>query len=1130
MKKFGFIFLLFLFLININKAKAQPLLGSNITWTCVGQDSFLINFVVYTDCNAIPFGATQIGFKCTTTGSTITTKALSPGTPIDITPVCSSTATRCSSASSTFPYGINKYTKQTIVNLSGAGSCCSVKVFWGAGSRTSDITTGAATQAIFVESTLNRCLNPCDNSPTFKNEPLAILCVGQDFAFNYGVTDMDVKTNGGLADSLTYEFAAPLSAVSTPISYTGSYTYDKPFFFWGFPNAALPTPRGLHIDPKTGDIQFRPMKAEVTLMVVQVNEFRNGVKIGEIRRDMTFFVIPCTNNGSPTVSTPNNIMAKTVCAGNTVTFNFTSNDYDTADIVNISWNNAIPGAVWTTTNGLAKHPTATLSWTTTLANAGPLPYTFTVTAKDNKCPLPGSTTHQYQIYVNTNPIPEASITVSDSGCGKYFFKATAISGTSPTFKWSANLFYFSPNTGTLVSQNLLAGSYPFRLDVTALGCTKSYFDTATVAQYMSVYLPRDTIVCLNSTISLQAVVVNDNGPYSLQWGSGNVIFTNSAGSTKQIRITKDTIIWVRATYATFSCPYDEIKIKAFPKFKIGLPDDTFFCNLNHQITPKFSPYKSTYNLYRWYKANSSVTVDSDAYLNVFDTGLFHCVVTDSVGCNVSDSIFIHKTPEVIASAISKVICIGDEALLKADTTGGGNALYYWYENYRLIGNTQSIKVKPTVTTRYTLKVMKTTAGVTCSDSLKVWVSVYQIPIIKINPIDKVCLNGSILNLDNFVTIDGVVRPGGIWSSPSAGLTYGDQFYPWIAGISNPLGWQVKFDFTDPVSGCFAKDSSYVTVLAIPKPFAGYDDSICTGSNIPLTGIPFSSSGSWRGIAVEGSHPKWEFNPDASGLINGGSYNAIYRFIDSNKCANEDTVKITVFSNPIVDAGIDQEFCEYDAPINLIGIPASGIWSGVGVTGNKFYPVLSKSGIHILQYHYTNVICSDHDSVSYVVNPKPPKSIISLNSTDSFLESNLLNGNYEWSYRPAKFTNPTIISGNTRRINPQTYCINCYFSVILTDSNGCVSDTSDLYHFAINSINNGMASSGFVFYPNPAADKLFIENPKNESANFILYDVFGKQVVQEVVVPGKNSINIHNFKSGTYFIFINGMISGKILIE
>ncbi|MEI6579336.1 MAG: hypothetical protein WCN92_07705, partial [Eubacteriales bacterium] len=145
-------------------------------------------------------------------------------------------------------------------------------------------------------------------------------------------------------------------------------TYDKAIYFWGFPNDALPPPRGIHLDPQTGDIQFRPMKSEVTVMVIKVKEYRNGVLIGEIRRDLQIIVIPCVSNTPPSISTPNGIRSKSVCAGETVTFTFSTSDPNTPDTVTISWNRAIPGASWTDNNGTVKHPTGNFSWTPTDAH------------------------------------------------------------------------------------------------------------------------------------------------------------------------------------------------------------------------------------------------------------------------------------------------------------------------------------------------------------------------------------------------------------------------------------------------------------------------------------------------------------------------------------------------------------------------------------------------------------------------------------------------------------------------------------------------------------------------------------------------------------------------------------------
>jgi hypothetical protein len=46
------------------------------------------------------------------------------------------------------------------------------------------------------------------------------------------------------------------------------------------------------------------MKVEQTVMALKVTEYRNGVKIGEVTRDMQFIVLSCPNNQAPILDGP----------------------------------------------------------------------------------------------------------------------------------------------------------------------------------------------------------------------------------------------------------------------------------------------------------------------------------------------------------------------------------------------------------------------------------------------------------------------------------------------------------------------------------------------------------------------------------------------------------------------------------------------------------------------------------------------------------------------------------------------------------------------------------------------------------------------------------------------------------
>lgn len=454
------VYLLFAFLtilINHNPVKANKIMASDLTWRCVGQDSFLIKLVVYRDCNGDVLSSTPIIASCVNSGVEVCRLLIGIGAPVDITPVCNVACTKCQNPSCSFPYGINKYTMQGIIKLNGAGSCCNIKLSWEQCCRNTAITTLAKNANFYTEAIFNRCLNPCDNSPTFTNYPIGILCVGQDVTFCNGEQDIDVNSTGGVADSLSWEWAEPLEAVNSPITYTGSYLYNKPIFFWGFPTNSLPYPRGLLLDNAHGYIQFRPMKPEITILAIKVIEFRNGVKIGEVRREIQFIVVPCINNTPPKITTQNDVRLKTVYPDETVRFDFYTTDPDSADTVTISWNNRVPGAIWTHNNGPFIHPSASLSWTPSIAHVSTVPYSFTVTAKDRACPIRGSFTQVYQIVVESKPtsiISEQKITQSD-------FKIYPIPASNyinivyqGLSKWDGNIELFDPNSKMIYSRTV----------------------------------------------------------------------------------------------------------------------------------------------------------------------------------------------------------------------------------------------------------------------------------------------------------------------------------------------------------------------------------------------------------------------------------------------------------------------------------------------------------------------------------------------------------------------------------------------------------------------------------------------------------------------------------------------------
>ncbi|MEA3495458.1 MAG: T9SS type A sorting domain-containing protein [Bacteroidota bacterium] len=436
------------------KSASSQIMGGDLTWSCIGQDSFMIKLVVYRDCNGVQLGNAIVNIKCKSTNKLITILNIYKPAPIDITPSCGSTVTRCSDSNSLFPFGIEQYTYQKLAVLSSAGSCCELTLSYSMCCRNSAITTIDANQNFYIDAMLNRCVSPCDNSPSFVNPPMAIICVGEIFLYSSGVNDQDMSPTGGLSDSLVYSWCHPLSSENSNITYTGQYSYDKPIHFWGFPNKDLQFPQGFHINVYTGSISFLPIKVEQTVMTMQVEEYRNGILIGRVKRNLQFIVIKCPYNSAPVLSSP---IYKEVYVNQPVTFTINTYDSDSEDTLLIGWDAAIHDASWTDNNKKAKYPTGVFNWTPTKQDVKPIPWVFIVRVKDDAWPINGSSTRAYHILVkdSTSSIAKTKYPIitlyPNPSSGKVYIK-------SETRIKSINL-YNSLGKSILKVQNLSAKNY-----------------------------------------------------------------------------------------------------------------------------------------------------------------------------------------------------------------------------------------------------------------------------------------------------------------------------------------------------------------------------------------------------------------------------------------------------------------------------------------------------------------------------------------------------------------------------------------------------------------------------------------------------------------------------------------------
>ncbi len=129
-----------------------------------------------------------------------------------------------------------------------------------------------------------------NSSPKFVAPNGEYICRGQPFKFDNGATDAD-------GDQLRYSFVTPYNGFSGPSDPTpsprGSSNY--PLINWtsGFgANTAIPSNPAMSIDAN-GSISVKSDQLGLYVFSVEVEELRNGVVIGRVRRDIQLKVIDC---------------------------------------------------------------------------------------------------------------------------------------------------------------------------------------------------------------------------------------------------------------------------------------------------------------------------------------------------------------------------------------------------------------------------------------------------------------------------------------------------------------------------------------------------------------------------------------------------------------------------------------------------------------------------------------------------------------------------------------------------------------------------------------------------------------------------------------------------------------------
>ncbi len=532
------------FAITFFTSYASHFMGADLTYECLNGCTYRIYSSVYLDCdgsatssylpptNANPYPQPSLNFvgspaNCTFSGGTTWTLVSFS----EVTPLCPSavaSGTQCTNPNAAIN-GVAGAVYYTDVNLCNT-NCTTFCFDWSNCCRNYAITSGADGAGIFNGPVcIDLTLSPCNSSPVFSNVPTPYICAGQYYSFNQGATDPD-------GDSLSYALGPCYSGNGVSVPYTAAGGYS--------PTSPLGSTWNVTVDPITGDVAFNPNPGGTVIgvMCIVVTEWRNGVQIGQITRDIQITVINgnCVSNPPASPITGLTVGGVNVppfdpntgfgCVNVPLCFDL---PIDTTGIgggiFTMYWTpgpNMPANAVFYDASNPANQDTVenmapTAHFCFTPPGAGT--YTFVVTVKDDHCPIPGSVQFTITLVI-TQGMTNTTATANYNNCNEVIFTAYPDpTSLNPTYNWTGNgNVSSSPNATDSTFMHLYPapGTYPWQVVIQdTFGCVNTVTGTINIPTGATADAGSDISMCSGYQFQLGSTSIPGQ-TYSWSPGTG----------------------------------------------------------------------------------------------------------------------------------------------------------------------------------------------------------------------------------------------------------------------------------------------------------------------------------------------------------------------------------------------------------------------------------------------------------------------------------------------------------------------------------------------------------------------------------------------------------------------------------
>lgn len=391
--------LLLAFACHPQQAKANRAAGGEVFYEWISDSTYRCFFKYYNDCagDSADWVQTLCMYNSCKDSSYIKTLnrwlavfpgPIGPGGPAS--PGCPLLKTKCDSPASMIP-GYNEYWYTAIVTLPAKCSLWRFSVTVSARNSSNNLNPVTGKNNLYVEATLNNTTINHNSSPYFTIRPTPYVCNNQLYQFNNGVIDPD-------GDSVVTEIIRPMTKTSSCADIAENIPFASASPAYSIPSNPFQTNNSLIAIARTGQITFTATTPGANVLAVRVKEYRNGVLIGSVSREITLNVFPCISDSPKVIVDASSVTGgyyqdSTIygCAGQPLSFCWDTKAANSATIFSVSDNHNLVQALKFATVNYTQNRTDSvrgcLSWTPAANGIGLIGFLLTV--KDSTCRPPG---------------------------------------------------------------------------------------------------------------------------------------------------------------------------------------------------------------------------------------------------------------------------------------------------------------------------------------------------------------------------------------------------------------------------------------------------------------------------------------------------------------------------------------------------------------------------------------------------------------------------------------------------------------------------------------------------------------------------------------------------------------------